>query len=63
MIHYITVLIKGGYGSHLCQMMKKEIVMCWLGLEALSRPKPWWWLMGAHGLGFTFSKPEPWLEI
>ena len=45
------------------------LVMCWLGLEALSRPKPaleswaepepWWRLMEAHGSGFTFSKPEP----
>jgi hypothetical protein len=45
------------------------LVMCRLGLEALSRPKPalesrakpkpWWQLMGAYGLGFTFSKPEP----
>jgi hypothetical protein len=44
------------------------LVMCRLGLEALSRPKPalesraepkpWWRLMGAHGSGFTFSKPE-----
>jgi len=46
-----------------------SLVMCRLGLEALSRPKlalesraepePWWRLMGAHGSGFTFSKPEP----
>ena len=45
------------------------LVMCRLGLEALSQPKPalesqpkpkqWQRLMGAHGSGFTFSKPEP----
>jgi len=36
--------------------------MCRLGLEALesrAEPEPWWQLMGAHGSGFTFSKPEP----
>jgi hypothetical protein len=50
-------------------LARTQVVMCRLGLEALSQPKPalesraepklWWRLMGAHGSGFTFSKPEP----
>ena len=47
----------------------QQLVICRLGLEALSWPKPaleswaepepWWRLMRAHGSGFTCSKPEP----
>ena len=49
-----------------CQL----VVMCRLGLEALSRPKPALesqakpepcrGLQAAHGSGFDFVKPEPW---
>ena len=45
------------------------VVMCRLGLEALSQPKPalgsqarpelQWWLHEAYGSGFNSVKPEP----